>query len=237
MNFRKYRFQISSKKGWWWIPVGLIAIMLINRISNPVPDELPVNHPHSMIDTLPVSSPQTTDILTHNSTLITKIEGDRAFDAAQISTRETTKTQMRVFYLGVLAGLSSLLLRKNIAFKRRVEVALLILIAAVYALEVHLDDNFARSQLYLVNRGVAIDSLVNFYPHDTHWYISSQDSFATQVQNAGQATTRWLRKAKRFLKPDMEQIVFFVFPWSVIYLSSTLSAIKQHRRRLTSRSS
>lgn len=230
----------SFSSGWIWLIVRCCGIILvvclvvymgINRVVNDKDEKL-IDTTYSLIGTAWIANASPEERDKHNAALIAKIEGDRALDAAQSSSREASKMQTRAFYVASLAALLSVVLLrdKNVGTKKNVGIIMLFFILAIYGLEVHLDDNFERSRAYFDNRGGAIDSLVNAHMSTPYWYIYKLEPFRGQVDSVSKRGIRLCRKVRAFLKPDMEQMVLYVFPWSVVYLW-LIFFLKEKRRR------
>ena len=125
--------------------------------------------------------------------------------------------EMRLFYSAILAGVLSLIFRRNGKVDVLVGIGLAGFITSVYILEVPVDDTFKTSRAFFDNRNSAVDTLIMMYPTDYHWYVWARIDCRKQLNSTREAKTRWLRKFNRATMPDPEQIVFYCLPMLAVY--------------------
>lgn len=179
----------------------------------------------SIVDTLKIENADSIAqnkqaMLDHNALIISTLNQWMSIDGNQNANRESIKMQIRLFYVAIFAALIAFLFRKNDDSRTRVINYLLILISLIYAIEVHFNDmSYRRTDSYLV-KAKAVNLLVNTYQRELIWYIINYDNFRTAWEKSGEKEERWRRKFFMALKPDVEQILLYLFPFVWLLLIS-----------------
>jgi hypothetical protein len=151
----------------------------------------------------------------HNSTLIGVLEGRLASAGTLDASRADTRMQARVFYAAILAGLMLFVFREDHRMKRRVGLFLLVLTSVMYALDVHLDDLNKRQLDAASVLGSASKTLFDKTPSDTTWFELEFGPLEREMEKASE--TAFLRKSQAATRPNLEQIIYYFFPWFVVY--------------------
>lgn len=157
------------------------------------------------------------DIGVHTSRVIDVLSKNTASAANLAAALESAKLQARVFYAVILAGLASLLFTQVRRKRSGVGLILLGLITLMYLLDVHLEDLGKRHTEASQTFGAATDSLVNALPNSRTWYEVRFDSLWHQLNCAKHKSVQ--RKIQAFLHPGLEQILYYIVPWLVVYIS------------------
>jgi hypothetical protein len=152
------------------------------------------------------------DIKTHNYNLINFITNSRT------KSGEDHIGQSRTIYLGIIAVFLSLLFASNSTNKLPMLLGLLSLITLMYALDVHLKDIYWKRELSYKTTITHVEDLINSGKIDSIWYKVNTESLNAQLDVAGRWGNRTLRKFYRAIKPDGEQIWYFILPWFILYI-------------------
>jgi hypothetical protein len=172
----------------------------------------------------------------HNTLVRSMLLEYMTMDNAIHATHLATKTQMRGFYLAILAGLLALLFRGEKTSQQAITWIILSVIVAVYVLEVHEDDMAIRSRAWHNIYARAVDSLTELRNSEAAWYILDEhtvraemntltdlqwcvdgNSFTAKMNQLARSN-RLIRKGLRAVRPDLDQFLLFLLPFACIYV-------------------
>jgi hypothetical protein len=102
-------------------------------------------------------------VIQSNSEIISFLEELITIDSNELTTQESIKMQLRLFYVAVFTVLISFLFRDRT--KKYIPVILIIVIASMYGLEIHQLDMFKRSIAAYHIRAEAIENFININPN------------------------------------------------------------------------
>ena len=140
------------------------------------------------------------------------------------ASREGIQMQARMFYCAILVVILSVFSRKTPAVKRWHMVALLCsLIAFMYLLDVHLEDQLIRNRATDSILGQALDSLTNVSSIDRDWYSIDGKKLSAEVAKPSQWPERWWRKLDLASQPSLPQIIYYFIPGFGVYLFASRS--------------
>jgi hypothetical protein len=156
----------------------------------------------------------------HNKILIDVLQERLAIEYSNLNSNLSIKMQFRLFYTAILAGLSSLFFHKDIMWKSFIRITLLFLIIMMYLLEVHFDDLYRRQKDFSIIMYNSADSLISLKPNDSTWYDFKKWDTSDVKANWDSVSTNGsiYRKLKEALSPDVEQMVYYLIPWSVLFI-------------------
>ncbi|TSA16821.1 hypothetical protein D4R75_13065 [bacterium] len=146
----------------------------------------------------------------HNSYLMTFLEANLARQSSEISSRENTKAQTRLFYAAILAAVIAFFSLRGGNSHPVIVVVPMVLIVSMYVLEIHQDDLNRRSFDYYHAETNAIETLVDLNPTDTTWYRKEGDTIQHVVDSVH--NTRVARKIQAAFHPSLDQIIFYFIP-------------------------
>ena len=126
--------------------------------------------------------------------------------------------QIRLFYVAILAGLSTLLFHNNLMSRKKIRIVLLTLIILIYFLEVHKNDLYKRQLAVYHIKDAAIHSLAHLDPTDSTWYSIEYDSVRAKWNNACDKNNARIRKLIASTRPNPEQIIFYVIPFGALFV-------------------
>ncbi len=216
----------------WPVPLGIIFFLVINSfIHLGIPPD-PIDKINTQVlfaDTAGVCL-NSDEIKAHNMQLISVLNSYMALDITSFEGRENLKSQNRLFYAAILAALVSLLFMKDTP-KLRIKTFLLFFIVLMYFLEVHREDLDNRYFVGYDIKGLAVEKLINDkFP--TTWYYVTGDSLTAKMKEANKLENRIPRKLLRVINPDLEQVAFYLIPFSAIYWLPVFNSKKRRKMEI-----
>lgn len=202
----------KKQKNWFYIivPCLLFLIFLFTYIIFGDPD-----NPISPFTRIFYASHSlhcvTNDVKTHNYNLISFLSSSKRISG------EDRISQARTIYIGIVAVFLSLFFTKRIKKKFQMLVFLFSLINLMYLLDVHLKDLYWRQNLSYKMTISQMEDLTNSCKIETIWYEVKTDGLNAQLVTAGSRWNRISRKIHWTLRPDGEQIIYFIIPWFALY--------------------
>jgi hypothetical protein len=163
----------------------------------------------------------------HNSTLINSLQQKVQSQQDGIIALENNEVEARNFYTVILLGILSIVfsnLEKN--FRTYIIILGLAFIFIMYFVDIHYKDMKERSNYTKNIQKENIDALVNSYPNNKSWYELNYVKLNTYVYKVSEFNKRIPRKIKDLFRPDLPQIVFYIFPWIVLYVLGRYSKVK-----------
>jgi hypothetical protein len=157
------------------------------------------------------------ELSNHNLNLISSLKMRESLGANSILSSEGGVRQTRSIYIGIIGVLLTFLFNRN--GNRKTYIVLLSLIILFYGLDIHLVDLIQRSSDVKQITSDALDLIVKQNPTDSIWYninYSLRDSQFPKFHD-----TRIFRKLNSAFHPNIDQMVFFIFPFIAIYIGST----------------
>jgi hypothetical protein len=182
------------KKVFDFIVILVILFMIVYAFVQTEVKLLPEFENTSVLKRIDSLSVFTNNPIAHNSILVKVLQEQQAIVGNDLLANRTVEMQIRLFYVAILAGLSSLLFHKDNESKHTIRRVLLSLIILMYLLEVHLNDLNKRQYAVSYIKDVAIDSLVHLSPTDATWFAIKYDSVATKWSKASEKCNTWSRK-------------------------------------------
>ena len=230
--FRKYS---------WGITLAFLIFISLNLFCRFIEKEDPImkgNVSDIKIDT--TMHVLNVEVAVHNKALIDFLKQRSAIQNSNLASSTSIKMQFRAFYITILAGLSALLFSTRISDNTKSKVIrriLLIMMIAMYLLEVHFNDLYTRENDVEKFTEASMNSLLRLKPNDSTWYdltkwnTSDSNSVASEWKKVSGSTDThsgtkdrfsktteiWWRKIKASLSPDPEQMVYYLFPWVVLF--------------------
>ncbi len=155
----------------------------------------------------------------HNQSLVDVLERQISTITAAAATREQSKTQARLSYCAILAGAAALLANRSAKARTKVACIAIVLIIAMYAMDVHFKDVIQRTiEANSVSEEAAY-TLYNSQPNNLSW--SSLDTQALIPKLKAAEDESFMRKIKLMTYPDAEQKVYYLFPLCFLYFVGT----------------
>jgi hypothetical protein len=218
------------------IVASLVAIIVYVALASQI---CPFSEPIDIQNTTvlrPDSSVQTSksDIASHNAIVRDMLIQWMAMDNAQAVARESSRTQMRGFYLAILAGLLAFLLRSvelprtsgtvlepsgskmDQSSRRFVVYVIASIIFVVYMLEVHQDDLHRRYHATHYIYSAAVMQLTDSAPVAGTWQSFDYSKVKEQMNQASRFFTRWSRILLSATRPGADQIALYFLPLIVL---------------------
>jgi hypothetical protein len=197
---------------------GLIIIII--GLANdfcPVPDPIKFDENATVLkpDSLVQVSPS--EISSHNSNVRDFLVRLMEIENVQQVAHQTTKTQMRGFYLVTLAGLLALLLRfgngQNKSSKKNILIILsAALVTLFYGLEVHDDDLFLRYRASFYVYSTSATQLSDSFAVAKTWQSFDYGVMPKKMEPASKFRVRWPRMLRRAIQPGADQIALYILP-------------------------
>jgi hypothetical protein len=150
----------------------------------------------------------------HNSNLTTFLQENLARQSSEISSRENTKTQTRLFYVTILAALIAVFAVNGGNANLALVGVLMFLIVSMYGLEINQDDLNRRGIDCYQMETYAVEELVDLNPNDVTWYV--KDGRLAQAQEDSVHKTSVTRKLQKAFHPSFDQWILYVFPFFVM---------------------
>ena len=115
----------------------------------------------------------------------------------------------------------------------------MLLIVLMYLLEVHFDDLYMRKDDVQKITGMSVGSIVSLKPSDSTWYdLNRWDtldkmSIAAKWDSVSKMNVTIPRKLKSALVLNLEQVLFYLIPWFVLFVfpPHCLNKKKEYRRK------
>lgn len=153
---------------------------------------------------------QAHEITIHNSNLMAFLQENLARQSNEISTRENTRSQTRLFYVTILAALIAVLTLKGINSHPAIVGIPILLIIPMYLLEIHQDD-LNRRGIDWYHAGInATEILVDLQPTDIRWYQERAYILQHVVDSVQEKCMT--RKIQAAYHPTLDQIIFYFLP-------------------------
>jgi energy-coupling factor transporter transmembrane protein EcfT len=168
------------------------------------------------VDTLSTSNYNNTE---HNLVLSNLLQQKLQDQQNGIKAIQGYQVEVRNFYTLILIAILSFLFNKQKKNGSSIYIILLgfIFIIIMYAIDVHSNDLQSRIRYSQNMTNAAVDSLVSSYPYSHSWYKIDYDSLSNKMNAVAALDNRFFRKIKEGLQPGPLQIVFYFFPWIVLY--------------------
>jgi hypothetical protein len=168
---------------------------------------------------------QKNEIRTHNFDLIALLEESK-------KPSEEGLRQVRTNYFLIIAGILSLILGIERKGKGKLSLYIVILsvITLLYALDVHLIDQFNRQNAYYDITLGNIENIINNGSVNSTCYEIYRGDINLEWKKFGEKIKRRQRKVYMAFHPDMEQIVYFVIPWLMVYILGAFEFVKETER-------
>jgi hypothetical protein len=199
----------------WFSAVFLLLYVLLSS-QVPVP-QLPLinlNTQSLFPDSTKQFPPQEVSI--HNSNLMTFLQEGLARQSSEISSRENTKTQTRLFYVTILAALVAVFAAKGANSNLAIVAVPMVLTILMYGLEINQDDLNRRGIDYYHIGIRATEKLVDLNPNDATWYFT--DGRLVQAKEDSVSKTSAMRKLQKAFHPSFDQWILYVFPFWLMCL-------------------
>jgi hypothetical protein len=223
---------MSSSRILLWSYSFLFLIPITNAFVHYLPEARPgiVVNDYSLLVPIDTIGALPSEIVAHNTAVRTLLLQLVAIDNSAAASRESAAMQFRGFFVVILAGLLSLLLKEKTASEYRIGNVLLAAIVLVYLLEVHRDDLNARYHIVSYVHTTAAVEVTNSPSAKTTWYsLGPDDSLTAKMLQSSKFGIRMPRKILEALSPNADQIVLYFVPYSYVLFILW-------RRRPTSRS-
>lgn len=181
-----------------------------------------LSYEHVIIDSS-ILYPDTTlhfsnlDLLTHKKNLISTLQERESLDHNSILSVKDWISQTRSIYIGIVGILLTFILGKSENIKSY--FVLLSIITLFYGLDIHLKDRKNISEQSKALTSNTLDDILNQRPNATIWYDINYTQRNNQFERAH--NTRIPRKICKAFKPNIEQGLFFILPFVIVYRYST----------------
>jgi hypothetical protein len=154
----------------------------------------------------------------HNGLLLDLLNQRMTISYTEVATRESSNQQMRGFYILILAGLLSIVISKlGRDSQRKIYIFMMVVITAMYFLEVHQIDLNERYKNNAQTYSENISRFVNKVQDTSTWYYFSSNDMFKQWNEASTIYNRWERWIKRAIRPKAAQVTIYFIPYTLIF--------------------
>jgi hypothetical protein len=209
----KSKKTIDFLKSKWSILLYIILLSLSYLLQNTWQIPTTINTEKTQVlfpnDTIHVNVHQ---IKEHNENLRDLLQQRIAIEYAHEATRESSRQQMRGFYVLIIAGLLSIYISwKNKVTPTNIYI-LMVLISIIYLIEIHQNDLNQRFEAAGKIYSEKLYDVINSVNDSTTWYYFSYKDINTQMDTSSNWDERYTRKILWLLRPNAEQIALYHFP-------------------------
>jgi hypothetical protein len=152
---------------------------------------------------------------------------------AQLS-REDVRFQVRIFYAAILAALLStafLVTSQTYLARWLLGLAALTTVVLMYLIDIHILDVKTRVAPADARVAMTIQQLLALKPNDSSYYQINFAVLDSLLVDANQPQVRLDRKRTSSFSPNLEQIVFYVFPLGGTTVLWAVSVYSRYYRR------
>ncbi len=231
-NKAKSNFQ---KIHWPGFLLGLVVIVyIINRFWVP-PPVIDIDHTKVLFaDSTIIATPK--EIIEHNELLRELLYKRIDLEYTSSASRESTRQQMRGFYVLIVAGMLSIVIAKRNSNTKASVLTLMALIFVMYMIEVHnldLDERFrATGKVYSRD----LYSLINSKVDSTTWdKFDYNKNIKAELDTADDFEIEWKRKAIKAVRYNAEQAALYILPFVALfwwYFKNTFQHNQKPKKRL-----
>jgi len=216
------KILLSRIKIFLWLDIILLLLLFVLFICGRIFYEpIKNNSPVLFSDTsLHVSR---IDLQVHNTYLISTLQERESSDANSVSSENEGLRQTRSIYIAITCVILTFVFNKNES--DNAYIFLLVLITLFYGLDIHLLDMLGRSTDSKNIASKALELVVKQRPNDSTWYDINNSERNYQFDRMHD--TRIARKLCAAFQPDIVQTIFFVLPFFILYVISTLKYRKK----------
>ncbi len=226
-----FKFREKRFKNYWILSAGIISFMILNyspKIADSLKPNLWINEPEvetiygdsteniakTIIDTLTTKG---NDVANNNSEAISFLKQLLNNDTSELTSKESIRMQLRLFYAVIFTALMSLLFTIKSTSKQNIINMLLIVILAIFSLEIHLSDTYKRSNAAYQIRAKAIEIMINNKLSESVSYKLDFRTLHKKMKSASKGSLK--RKILTAFVIDPERFNLLCFP---IYSTSNL---------------
>lgn len=203
-----------------WPGILLVLIVVVNHFLPIAPKPDPAFDKPDAITVLTTGdrgkhNPQ--ELNAHNNSIYEFLIQWVVIENEGIATRESSLMQMRGFYAIIVAALISVVLVRDKQVSRTAALILMSIIVIMYTLEVHQIDLNKRynQKVSVYSRDVL--TLAETPDQNKTWFKVDDTSLESQMTQAGFWMARWPRVILTALRPEVDQLALYVFPFLVLF--------------------
>ena len=167
----------------------------------------------TIIDTLTTKG---NDVVNNNSEAISFLKQLLNNDTSELTSKESIRMQLRLFYAVIFTALMSLLFTIKSTSKQNIINMLLIVILAIFSLEIHLSDTYKRSNAAYQIRAKAIEIMINNKLSESVSYKLDFRTLHEKMKSASKGSLK--RKILTAFVIDPERLIFYVFPFILLLI-------------------
>jgi hypothetical protein len=171
-----------------------------------------------------------TKINEHNNTLLNTQQSLQALSFSWLASLESQRNQARTLLFAIFIFIITSVIKTKSNKNQPLLWVLFFLIPMLYYLDVHFEDIYRRNYNIKVGIDASVLKLIEMNPNDTTFWVYDHLMLKKQFQDASLTPERWKRKLHSAFRPNMEQCIYYIFPWGFIFLMIHYNIFKKKKK-------